>query len=68
VELGRYDGKVSTRNSVVLPHPDYNLDKLNQMFSAYGLDQTDMIALSGKQVIIIFLNNMFYSFFPLKLR
>ncbi|XP_078176234.1 peroxidase 16-like [Carex rostrata] len=64
VELGRYDGKVSTRNSVVLPHPDYNLDKLNQMFSIFGLDQTDMIALSGGHTFGVascaFINNRLY--------
>lgn len=47
VELGRYDGKVSTKSSVVLPHVDFNLDKLNAFFSGLGLSQTDMIALSG---------------------
>ncbi|KQK17327.1 peroxidase 45 [Brachypodium distachyon] len=47
VELGRYDGKISTKNSVVLPHADFNLDQLNGFFSGLGLSQTDMIALSG---------------------
>ncbi|CAM0909634.1 unnamed protein product [Alopecurus aequalis] len=47
VELGRYDGRVSTKSSVVLPHVDFNLDKLNAFFSTLGLSQTDMIALSG---------------------
>ncbi|XP_062234271.1 peroxidase 45-like [Phragmites australis] len=47
VELGRYDGRVSTRASVVLPHGTFNLDQLNGFFSSLGLSQTDMIALSG---------------------
>jgi peroxidase len=47
VELGRYDGRISTKSSVVLPHADFNLDKLNAFFSGMGLSQTDMIALSG---------------------
>ncbi|XP_073010973.1 peroxidase 45-like [Typha latifolia] len=51
VELGRYDGRISTRSSVVLPHVDANLDRLNAMFGAFGLTQTDMIALSGAHTI-----------------
>lgn len=49
VELGRRDGRVSTIASVQrrLPHPTFNLDQLNTMFSSHGLTQTDMIALSG---------------------
>ncbi|KAF0903878.1 hypothetical protein E2562_029965 [Oryza meyeriana var. granulata] len=47
VELGRYDGRVSTIDSVVLPHANFNLDQLNAFFSGLGLSQTDMIALSG---------------------
>nr|XP_045085485.1 peroxidase 45-like isoform X2 [Aegilops tauschii subsp. strangulata] len=46
VELGRYDGKISTRNSVMLPHVDDNLDSLNAFFYTLGLSQIDMIALS----------------------
>ncbi|CAM0909633.1 unnamed protein product [Alopecurus aequalis] len=47
VELGRYDGMISTKDNVVLPHVDFNLDNLNAYFSNLGLTQTDMIALSG---------------------
>lgn len=47
VELGRYDGKVSTRNSVVLPHANFTLDQLNSYFAGLGFTQTEMIALSG---------------------
>lgn len=49
VELGRRDGKISTLASVQhrLPHPDFTLDQLNTMFGSNGLNQTDMIALSG---------------------
>ncbi|GAY37191.1 hypothetical protein CUMW_027160 [Citrus unshiu] len=53
VELGRRDGRISTIASVQhkLPQPDFNLDQLNRMFSSHGLDQTDMIALSGAHTI-----------------
>jgi len=49
VELGRRDGRISTKASVQrkLPHPTFNLDQLNSMFASHGLSQTDMIALSG---------------------
>ncbi|PWA34719.1 heme peroxidase [Artemisia annua] len=53
VELGRRDGRISTKASVQhkLPHADFNLDKLNTMFAAHGLSQTDMIALSGAHTL-----------------
>ncbi|KAK7329765.1 hypothetical protein VNO77_23944 [Canavalia gladiata] len=53
VELGRRDGRVSTIASVQrhLPHPEFNLNQLNTMFSSNGLSQTDMIALSGAHTI-----------------
>ncbi|CAN6162895.1 unnamed protein product [Urochloa humidicola] len=51
VELGRYDGRVSTRDSVVIPHGTFNLDQLNAFFSGLGLSQADMIALSGAHTI-----------------
>uniref|UniRef100_A0A453MTR4 Plant heme peroxidase family profile domain-containing protein n=1 Tax=Aegilops tauschii subsp. strangulata TaxID=200361 RepID=A0A453MTR4_AEGTS len=51
VELGRYDGKISTRNSVMLPHVDDNLDSLNAFFYTLGLSQIDMIALSGAHTL-----------------
>jgi hypothetical protein len=47
VELGRYDGRVSTQGSVLIPHGNFNLDQLNAFFSGLGLSQDDMIALSG---------------------
>ncbi|XP_072973721.1 peroxidase 45-like [Typha angustifolia] len=47
VELGRLDGKISTKDSVVLPHPNFDLDQLNAMFAKFNLTQTDMVALSG---------------------
>ena len=50
VELGRYDGRVSTRGSVVLPHVNFNLDQLNAFFSGLGFSQSEMIALSGKRL------------------
>ncbi|KAE8671411.1 Peroxidase 45 [Hibiscus syriacus] len=49
VELGRLDGKISTRASVRhhLPHPDFKLDKLKAMFGLHGLTLTDLVALSA---------------------
>ncbi|XP_027332145.1 peroxidase 16-like [Abrus precatorius] len=70
VELGRRDGRVSTIASVQrhLPHPEFNLDQLNSMFSSNGLSQTDMIALSGAHTIGFSHCNRFskriYSFNP----
>ena len=49
VELGRYDGRVSTKASVVLPHANFTLDQLNAFFSGLGFSQSEMIALSGKR-------------------
>ncbi|KAL9288631.1 putative peroxidase [Arabidopsis thaliana] len=53
VELGRRDGRISTKASVQsqLPQPEFNLNQLNGMFSRHGLSQTDMIALSGAHTI-----------------
>ncbi|MQL88139.1 hypothetical protein Taro_020697 [Colocasia esculenta] len=53
VELGRLDGKISTKAGVRhnLPHPNFDLDQLNTMFASHGLTQTDMIALSGAHTI-----------------
>ncbi|KAG2699411.1 hypothetical protein I3843_07G191000 [Carya illinoinensis] len=53
VELGRRDGRISTIGGVQnhLPHPDFNLDQLNAMFSSHGLTQTDVIALSGAHTV-----------------
>jgi peroxidase len=53
VELGRRDGRISTIASVQrhLPHPEFNLNQLNAMFSSNGLSQTDMIALSGAHTL-----------------
>ncbi|KAG5006137.1 hypothetical protein JHK82_024114 [Glycine max] len=73
VELGRLDGRISTIASVQrqLPHPDFNLDKLNSMFSFHGLTKTDMIALSGAHTIGFSHCNHFsrriYNFSPQKL-
>ncbi|XP_066383474.1 peroxidase 45-like [Miscanthus floridulus] len=51
VELGRYDGRVSTRDGVVLPHANFNLDQLNAFFSGLGFTQPEMVALSGAHTI-----------------
>ncbi|CAA7408210.1 unnamed protein product [Spirodela intermedia] len=53
VELGRRDGRTSTRAGVrhKLPLPGFTLDQLNAMFASRGLSQTDMIALSGAHTI-----------------
>nr|WMD28279.1 peroxidase 45 [Paeonia lactiflora] len=49
VELGRLDGFSSTAASVdgKLPQAEFSLNQLNSMFSAHGLSQEDMIALSA---------------------
>ncbi|CAN6176963.1 unnamed protein product [Urochloa humidicola] len=51
VELGRYDGRVSTRASVVLPRVNFNLDQLNAFFSGLGFNQTEMVALLGAHTL-----------------
>ncbi|KAK4782889.1 hypothetical protein SAY86_007263 [Trapa natans] len=53
VELGRRDGRISSKASVQhsLPQPFFNLDQLNTIFSKHGLSQTDMIALSGAHTL-----------------
>ncbi|KAL3535391.1 hypothetical protein ACH5RR_003852 [Cinchona calisaya] len=53
VDLGRRDGRISTIASVQhrLPSPDNNLDQLNALFSTHGLNQIDMVALSGAHTI-----------------
>ncbi|XP_065850600.1 peroxidase 16 [Euphorbia lathyris] len=53
VELGRRDGRISTKASVQhkLPSPNFNLDQLNNIFSSHGLSQTDMVALSGAHTL-----------------
>ncbi|KAG9440259.1 hypothetical protein H6P81_020424 [Aristolochia fimbriata] len=53
VELGRLDGLRSTAASVngKLPQPTFNLNQLNSLFAANGLDQTDMIALSAAHTL-----------------
>ncbi|KAL3526865.1 hypothetical protein ACH5RR_011521 [Cinchona calisaya] len=53
VELGRLDGLSSTAASVngKLPKAGFDLNKLNALFAANGLNQTDMIALSGAHTL-----------------
>lgn len=53
VELGRRDGRISTKASVHhrLSQPSFHLDQLNAMFASLGLSQTDMIALSSTSYI-----------------
>ncbi|KAI4381247.1 hypothetical protein MLD38_007339 [Melastoma candidum] len=53
VELGRLDGLSSTAASVngKLPKPTFNLDQLNTLFTANGLTQSDMIALSAAHTV-----------------
>ncbi|KAI3842033.1 hypothetical protein MKX03_023020, partial [Papaver bracteatum] len=48
VELGRFDGKISTTASVQsnLPSENFNLDQLTTMFASHGLTLTDLVALS----------------------
>ncbi|XP_022740001.1 peroxidase 51-like [Durio zibethinus] len=53
VELGRLDGLSSKASSVngKLPQPSFNLNRLNSLFAANGLTQTDMIALSAAHTV-----------------
>ncbi|KAK7293664.1 hypothetical protein RJT34_16536 [Clitoria ternatea] len=53
VELGRLDGRISTKASVRhhLPHPEFKLAQLNQMFASHDLTLTDLVALSGAHTI-----------------
>ncbi|XP_078176233.1 peroxidase 45-like [Carex rostrata] len=51
VELGRYDGKISRKKLVFLPHPDFSFNILTTMFSRYNLSMTDFVALSGGHTI-----------------
>ncbi|RDX79985.1 Peroxidase 16, partial [Mucuna pruriens] len=53
VELGRLDGRISTKASVRhhLPRPEFKLAQLNQMFASHGLTLTDLVALSGAHTI-----------------
>lgn len=53
VELGRFDGLISTAASVdgKLPAANFNLDQLNTLFASNGLTQSDMIALSGMATV-----------------
>ncbi|KAL1196489.1 Peroxidase 73 [Cardamine amara subsp. amara] len=53
VELGRFDGLVSTAASVNgnLPGPNDKVDKLNALFAKNKLTQADMIALSGAHTL-----------------
>ncbi|GAB4836907.1 Peroxidase 45 [Ancistrocladus abbreviatus] len=53
VELGRRDGRISTKASVQnhLPLADFNLNQLTSMFASNGLDLVDLIALSGAHTI-----------------
>lgn len=49
MELGRFDGLVSTAASVNgnLPGPNFKVTELNALFAKNKLTQEDMIALSG---------------------
>ncbi|XP_050216019.1 peroxidase 16 [Mercurialis annua] len=53
VELGRRDGRISTKAGVQrkLPGPHFNLTQLNSLFASHSLSQTDMIALSGAHTL-----------------
>ncbi|KAL5713654.1 peroxidase [Ranunculus cassubicifolius] len=53
VELGRRDSTTSSAASVTgkLPKPTFNLNQLNSLFAANGLNQADMIALSAAHTL-----------------
>ncbi|KAL1211330.1 Peroxidase 27 [Cardamine amara subsp. amara] len=51
VETGRRDGRVSNISEVNLPSPFDNITKLITEFSAKGLDEKDLVVLSGGHTI-----------------
>ncbi|KAL2896867.1 Peroxidase 45 [Bienertia sinuspersici] len=53
VELGRRDGRTSTKASVGghLPLARFNYKQLRSMFASHGLSEVDLIALSGAHTI-----------------
>lgn len=53
VELGRRDGRISTKASVKdhLPLAHFNYKQLKAMFASHGLSEVDLIALSGAHTI-----------------
>ncbi|KAH6818600.1 Peroxidase family protein [Perilla frutescens var. frutescens] len=53
VELGRRDGRISTKASVQrrLPGPGFDLNQLSSLFAGHGLDTTDLVALSGAHTL-----------------
>ncbi|XP_057424685.1 peroxidase 45-like [Lotus japonicus] len=53
VELGRLDGRISTKASVRnhVPHPEFKLAQMTKMFASNGLTLTDLVALSGAHTI-----------------
>ncbi|GMN39828.1 hypothetical protein TIFTF001_009064 [Ficus carica] len=53
VELGRRDGRISTKASVrhKLPHPEFGINRLKSMFASHGLSLIDLVALSGAHTI-----------------
>ncbi|KAL5559383.1 hypothetical protein UlMin_035594 [Ulmus minor] len=62
VELGRLDGRISTKASLRqhLPHPDFGVDKLKSMFASHGLSITDLVALSGAHTLGVSHCNKFW--------
>ncbi|XP_021713672.1 peroxidase 55-like [Chenopodium quinoa] len=53
VELGRRDGLRSKKSDVTkhLPEPDHKFNELLNLFAKNGLNQTDLVALSGAHTI-----------------
>ena len=58
VELGRFDGRVSTRDSVRLPGVNFTLDQLNAFFSSLGFSQAETIALLGKRHRLLLIHRL----------
>ncbi|CAD6335564.1 unnamed protein product [Miscanthus lutarioriparius] len=58
VELGRFDGRVSTRDSVRLPGVNFTLDQLNAFFSGLGFSQAETIALLGKRHRLLLIHHL----------
>ncbi|KAL9241787.1 hypothetical protein vseg_015853 [Gypsophila vaccaria] len=70
VELGRLDGLISKASNVhgYLPAPEFNYQKLKDMFAKNKLSDTDLIALSGAHTIGVShcnrFSNRLYNFSP----
>ncbi|KAJ7568317.1 hypothetical protein O6H91_01G081000 [Diphasiastrum complanatum] len=51
VQTGRRDGRISVASAVKLPHANNSVDQLVAIFAQKGLNQTDVVTLSGAHTI-----------------